>query len=137
MAWLTYHGLHVTAFFSHTFQVQRIEEYHKLLARLLKLTSEDHPDHYDLRYTITCVESVNTLFINSKRVKQVGVGEATSSLKSFEMSCIPVSVWLPVGTSLNRPPGHSQIHKKSGKAHGLMKRWKAECGLGARLSWHN
>lgn len=63
MAWhdFAYHDLHVTAFFSRTLQVQRIEEYHKLLVRLFQLTSEDHPDHYDLRYTITCVESVRTL----------------------------------------------------------------------------
>ena len=134
MAWFEYHDLHVTAYFSCTLQVQRIEEYHKLLVRLFQLTSEDHPDHYDLRYTITCVESVHTL-LTLKRVRQVGVGEATSSSKSFEMLCIPVSVWLTFFYKLAlasiMPQTTPRLTRKVGK---LMKCWKAESGLGAKLT---
>ena len=53
------HNLHINAFFVLAVQVQRIDEYHKLLVRLSQLTSGDHPDYYDLQYTVTCVESVS------------------------------------------------------------------------------
>ena len=54
------HHLHINAFFVlNAVQVQRIDEYHKLLIRLSQLTPRDHPDRYDLQYTVTCVESVS------------------------------------------------------------------------------